>query len=130
MKRLIQIVAIFTIGFLVVQPALASLPCSFGTPVTCVSGCPMAMSGMSPDCPMTGMSSVNATDCPQNCCSKVFALAMAPPAVTQRLRLIAVTAIPASPMTAFEPDMFRAQRPLESRTASPPRYILLKVFRI
>jgi hypothetical protein len=131
MKRLLKFVAAFAIAVLVAQPALASLPCTFGPSVTCAADCPMAMSGMGKDCPMTGSNSVAAADCPQNCCSHRVAQALAPLAEVQKLRLIALSAFLWSPAAAFQPDpAFAQQQPLRFRADPPPRYILNQVFRI
>jgi hypothetical protein len=91
----------------------------------------MAMGSMGPDCPMTGMNTVGASDCHQNCCTRLFAQVLTPLAAPEKLRLIALTSFAVLPAAAFEPKPgFSALAPIEAQIASPPRYILIQVFRI
>ena len=91
----------------------------------------MAMSDMGPDCPMAGTNNLASTDCPQNCCTQAFAQALTPLAAPDKLRLAALTSFAAIPPATFQPkSSIAAEAPVESNTASPPRYLLIQVFRI
>lgn len=129
MKRLVQFVAVLAIGLLVVQPALAGLPCVAGANTECAPGCPMAMNGMRPGCPMA--SQMASGDCPQNCRGHALPQATAPVAAPEKLKL-AVSAAPSMLLGSVfmaEPEL-NLRTPIEARIASPPRYILNRAFRI
>jgi hypothetical protein len=129
MKRRIQFAAFLVIALLAVQPALAVLPCVQGAPVACTPGCPMAMSGMGPDCQMTGNTATG--NCPQNCCSQALPRVLAPLEAPKQLHLSMLVspsalsfAVPAAELSLAVPA------PIDARAASPPPYLLNRVFRI
>jgi hypothetical protein len=129
MKRRIQFAAILLVGLLAVQPALAALPCVQGTPAACVPGCPMIMSTMGPDCHMNGMTA--AGSCSQSCCPESLPQVFAFVATPKELNVSALAspvalafALPAAELR------FTVQLPIDALTASPPPYLLNRVFRI
>jgi hypothetical protein len=122
MKRLFQTVSAFVVGSLLMQPAFAGV-------CTAVERCGMMAERMGPDCPMD--TSLPAANCSSDCChpslptaSLSWSIAAEPIArVASPLFASAVSAVgsgtvPAGPRRA--PDIL----------SSPPRYILLRVFRI
>jgi hypothetical protein len=129
MKRRIQLAAILLIGLLVVQPALAALPCIQGAPAACVPGCPMTMSGMGSDCHMTGQTATG--NCPQSCCSRSLPQAFAFVATPKELNLSALASPVAVSFVEAAADLrFTVRLPIDARAASPPAYLLNQVFRI
>jgi hypothetical protein len=117
------------IAFFAAQPVLAAIACAPAQPAAGVPECPMAMDGMGADCPMAGLASAN--ECSPNCCTRVFPQALAPFVTSEKLRLalsIAFIALPVAPATAKASAASFTR--IETRSASPPLYILNQVFRI
>ena len=128
MKRQVQIFATLLIGLLTAGPALAAVACTLNRMVRATS-CPMGLAGMSVDCPMSHI--LEATDCWQHCCNRTLPQAVAIPGFPAKPRLLAITpgvALLTAP-PATETDSSPRSTPLRVAT-SPPRYILLRVFRI
>jgi hypothetical protein len=129
MKRIAHFAAVLAIVLLVVQPALAASFCVVGQNAVCTTGCPMAMAGMGPDCPMA--SGMVASGCSMDCCSHGAMLASESQATADRhrsdMRFMAV--VEPAAIAGFEPI---ADRRIISEIlgVSPPRYILNQVFRI
>jgi hypothetical protein len=128
MKRAIQIFAILLIGLLTAGPAWAAVSCALGES-TMGDSCPMGMAKMSADCPMSH--ALAATDCSQDCCNRAL------PQATGFL------AFPSKPRLLAPPIALQTQLTTETNSAavkphavdmpiadSPPRYLLLRVFRI
>lgn len=129
MKRLAYFVCLLVIALPALQLAVFGLPCVFGPTAACVPGCPMQMSGMSPDCPMA-VRTLHA-NCERNCCSHPRLQTIGPLAASDKLRLVALAPSTIEPAQASVPDpIFLAQTGIEIRSASPPIYILNQVFRI
>lgn len=129
MKRLIQIVAVVLIGLLTVAPALASLPCTTGMPATCAAGCPMAASGMGAGCPMDRQMATG--DCPRNCCAHATAQAVVAPATPKKLKVaIAVAPLEIAAKAVTLGLACEENARADARAASPPPYLLNRVFRI
>ena len=129
MRRRVQFVAVLVIALLALQPILAGVPCAFGMSETCAAGCPMAMNGMGPDCPMTGR--MTTADCPSDCCTHTLPQAAMFPATPGRVKLAVPAHSAVLPEIVFTPGQAPApQAQIEARIASPPRYILNQVFRI
>lgn len=124
MKRTIQTFAMLLIGLLAAAPAFAALSCTSNMEASC----PMGMAGMTADCPMS--QNLATVDCPQDCCSRTSPQASLIPVFPVKTKFSAITLgalqLPPMPLaeTASTPSF-----PLRM-TASPPRYILLRVFRI
>jgi hypothetical protein len=127
MKRSFQIFAVLLIALLVAGPALAEA-CTLSD-MSMGALCPMGMAGMGVDCPM--LHRVAGPDCSQDCCNRPAPQAIVIPGfpvkpkfqtVTQHLALLATP-----PATETASTLERA--PLRV-AASPPRYILFRVFRI
>jgi hypothetical protein len=130
MKRLIPFAAIFVIGLLATQPVLSSLYCAARLASSCAPGCPMTLSGMPPDCQMTGMTA--APGCTQSCCSRNTVEAMLPQTSASRFKAVAspaTVALPVSAATAPGPARL-ALVSFDIRSSSPPRYIVNRAFRI
>lgn len=129
MKHLLKTAVLVVIGLLAAQPVLSSLSCAAGMAAACVPGCPMAMSGMTPDCPMKGMSA--AEGCPQSCCTQNTFNAVLPKAA--RNKSIVSIHVPAATLASVYAAA-GLEKPavasLEARADTPPRYILNRVFRI
>ena len=113
--------AVLVIGLLAGAPVWAGLHCLV-TAAEAASACPMGMSGMSNDCPMTRM---DVLACGKDCCAQQA------PAVTAKLWL----AEKASPGTVVLPIpvakliLTRVDRDVPEMS-SPPVYVLNRVFRI
>jgi len=129
MKRIAQFAAVLAIALFVAQPALAGSICIFGQSATCVTGCPMAMDNMGPDCPMA--SGMVASGCSMDCCPGAAMQASEPLAAANKWRTAVQTLAlaDASEISAANPV---AVGPIsvKFRGVSPPRYILNQVFRI
>jgi hypothetical protein len=126
MKRFLKLVAVIVVAGLTAQPALAGLMCQMvaSASVPCAPRCPMAA-----DCPMAHHGA--SADCLQDCCRYPQPQAIArssrqaKPKADNASRLLAV---PADSRTTH--PAFAVPLPGDLAAASPPRTILLKVFRI
>ena len=129
MKRLLQFAAIVVIGLMAAQPVLSSLTCVARMASSCAPGCPMGMSGMSPDCPMKDMSANQG--CARNCCSNSAVMATLPQVSPVKAKV--VVAVPMAILTSVAIAPAAASPVAGSsgvRSSSPPRYIANRVFRI
>jgi hypothetical protein len=129
MKHLLKTAGLLIIGLLAAQPVLSSLSCAAGLAAACARGCPMAMSSMAPDCPMSGMS--DSESCAQNCCPQNTINAVLPRAARDKSKV--TIHIPVAAFAgAFASARFEnpALGSLDPRADSPPIYILNQVFRI
>jgi hypothetical protein len=123
MKRLLQIVATVVAGLLVVQPALAELAC------TAAMQCSMGMSATGTACPMGRP--LAAGDCSQDCCGHMLPAANPSWAMLAKPKVQSVPACFTSVVAVAGTESGRAAISLEPVVfSSPPRYLLLQVFRI
>jgi hypothetical protein len=125
MKKFLQFVAVMVVAVLATQPALAGLTCTMvAASVPCAPRCPMVV-----DCPMAHHGA--SADCLQDCCRYPLPQAIsrssrqAKPKADRAPMFMLVPAIPQSTHPAFA-----APPPGDLAAASPPRNILLQVFRI
>lgn len=128
MKQLFQIAGVLLIVLLGAGPASAAVGCAAQNSAM-DSSCPMGMAGMGADCPMSH--SLAALDCSEDCCNLTAPVAQVVNAVPVKPKLIAA----AQPMLArtVATEVEGISRPGLSKSVaanSPPRYILLRVFRI
>ena len=128
MKRAFQIVGILLIVLLGAGPASAAVGCVLGSSAMGPS-CPMGMTRMDADCPMSHAHA--AVNCSQDCCNRTAPIAQAVNAVPVKPKLVAAAphmselTVPAAPEENSRPQV------LPSFAAnSPPRYIMLRMFRI
>jgi hypothetical protein len=129
MKHLLKTAVLLVVGLLAAQPVLSSLDCAAGMAAACVPGCPMAMSSMSSDCPMKGMSA--AEGCPQSCCTQNSLNAVLPQAAPDKSKAtIHISAATLASVYAAAGLEKPTAVSLEGRADTPPRYILNRVFRI
>jgi hypothetical protein len=128
MKRPVQTFATLLIGLLTAGPALAAAACTLNS-MAMATSCPREMAGLSADCPMSHV--LEATDCRQDCCNRTLPQAVAIPGFPAKPRFLAVTPDVAllTALPAAETDSSPQSTPLRV-ASSPPRYILLRVFRI
>ena len=127
MKWATQIFAVVLTGLLSAAPAWTAVSCTLGNAQMGTS-CPMGMAQMDPDCPM---SHSLAMDCSQDCCNRATPQAVVIPGIPAKSKIVeaspaseslAVVQATASPGNAGPASLAAA--------ASPPRYLLLRVFRI
>jgi len=129
MKRAFQIAGILLIILLGAGPASAAVGCVLGSSAMGPS-CPMGMTAMDADCPMSH--ALAAGDCSQDCCNRTAPIAQVVNAVPVKPKYaaanlqMAVLAVP----TVVEGRYSRPAVFLSFAASSPPRYILLRVFRI
>ena len=128
MKRAFQIVGILLVLLLAAGPASAALGCTLSGPAM-DSSCPMDMDGMSADCPMSH--ALATVDCSHDCCDRTAPIALVVNGIPVKSKFVASIPQISSltvPSEAEENSHFEG---LPSFAASsPPRYILLRVFRI
>jgi hypothetical protein len=128
MKRAIQSFAILLISLLAAGPASAALTCALGSSAM-DSSHPMGMTQMAADCPMS--QNLAAVDCSQDCCNRALPQGFVIAAVPARHRLIASVPAFFSVAQAISMGHRFASEPVSPAFAgSPPRYLLLRVFRI
>jgi len=128
MKQAIQFLSVLLVLVLSTGPAWAALGCASDAGMG--SSCPMGMSSVDPDCPMAH--NLAAANCSQDCCNEQTPTADVQSALTSKPS--PVKALPAGEAVAAIVPVSEGT----SRTAvivvragnSPPRYILLRVFRI
>ena len=131
MKKLIQCVAALVVALLASQPALAGIACGLGSiDIACTSACPMTMSAMSTRCSMPQHAA--GSGCLQECCRFGPQQAVTRTVTTRPRLAVAATqlsndlGLPPSPQrSAVKADL---AHPLD--TSPPPRYLMLRVFRI
>lgn len=127
MKRIIQFVAVMVIAVLALSPAAEGLAC-----LTHMAGrasaCPMGMGELGPDCQMARDV---ATGCDTDCCNHPAPPIAAAWAATTKPKGVAAVALTAlvvnAPAVAAVPAVKAMEPAME---ASPPRYVLNRVFRI
>jgi len=129
MKKLFQIGAIGLMLLLVARPSFNAAVCaanaSSGAP--CVTDCPMSMSAMGVDCPMSDQSAV--APCQFDCCQQTLAQSPAQPGASQKHRLLTALVFvpPVAVLQGNHPDLLL--RPPDT-SSGPERHILLRVIRI
>jgi hypothetical protein len=129
MKRFAQFVCLLAIAILGIQPVFAGIACTLAGADTCVPDCPMAMGAMAADCPMAGQMAMS--DCPPDCCTHTISQAIASPAAPEKFRLVISAVLMALPGTSIaERASAPSFAPIESRSGSPPLYLLNQIFRI
>jgi len=127
MKRAIQTLAIVLIGLLPAGPAWAALSCTLGNSAMAAS-CPMGMSQMDANCPMAHTMTM---DCSQECCNRTLPQAIVIPGIPVNSKIAAsapaMFSLPAlqTAGTSATPESVSL-----AVAVSPPRYLLLRVFRI
>jgi hypothetical protein len=125
MKRGFQFVALLIVSLLAGAHVLAGFACAM-QPVA-GSDCPMGMSNMASDCPMSHMS---VQECPMGCCARSQRVVVSQDLVFLKQRHVV------EPLAVPNGVTDRAQRELAvadmsaRETSSPPVYILNRVFRI
>jgi hypothetical protein len=131
MKKFLQFVAAFVVALLAAQPTLAGVTCGImvSSAMPSARSCEMAMDQMGAMCPMH--SHAAGAGCLQECCRNGWPQALVQSARKARQKvggtqfLLAVPTPTPTGIAAF------ASPPCEAiRAAAPPRYILLRVFRI
>jgi hypothetical protein len=130
MKKFLQLVAVFAIALLMAQPAIAGLTCGMGTSSTlpCAPHCPMATRSMRADCQMPRASGYG---CIQECCRFGWPQAVVRSVSGARHKAIATPFFLVHPAAASANLMsLSAPPPGDLAAASPPRHILIRVFRI
>jgi hypothetical protein len=127
MQRASKIVGILLMLLLAVGPASAEVACVLGD-AQMGSACPMGMATADADCPMTH--ALSAGDCSQDCCNLNTAITQVVNAVLvkQKLTLSAPQIAWIAPTTVEAKSRFELLPSVAA--SSPPRYILLRVFRI
>lgn len=131
MKKVLQFVAVALVAVLATQPAIAGLTCGLRTSsvASCVLAFGMTMSQMGANCPLhhhqTG------TGCLQDCCRKGWPQALVQSASKARPKAVGTQLFLAVPTPAQAGiAAFATPLPEDIAAAAPPRYILLRVFRI
>jgi hypothetical protein len=128
MKRAIQIFAILLIGLLTAGPAWAAVSCALGD-YAMGSSCPMGMATMDADCPMSH--ALASTDCSQDCCNRAMPQVTGFLAFTSKPRLLAPPVALQTPAPSEATFIAAKPHAVDLIAAdSPPRYLLLRVFRI
>jgi hypothetical protein len=126
MRRGLQFVAVLVLGFLAGAPVLGGLACAV-QPVM-GSGCPMDMSNMASDCPM---SRAGVQECQLDCCARSQNAVAAQDVVFFKQRHVVTDPLWAPDGTTYEaPRELAASVMSVPETSSPPVYILNRVFRI
>ena len=128
MKRTFPIVGILLVLLLAAGPASAAVRCVLASTAMGPS-CPMSMAGMDVDCPMSH--TLAAADCSQDCCNQAAPIALAQNGIPVKPKLL----LPMLNMASIDVPIAAEgnSRPEILPTVaanSPPRYILLRVFRI
>jgi hypothetical protein len=125
-RRLLKITAILVIGILTARPVLSSLACTVRMVASCAPHCPMEMSAMGAECPMSGMIGT-----PQNCCSLNVVVAVLPRAAQPKTKAALLSLVPAALGAAsVSAQPFTTPVSSSPRASSPPRYVVNRVFRI
>lgn len=128
MKRVIQFFAVTLICVLTAGPAWAAVSCALGDSAAGAS-CPMGMAQMDADCPMSH--AMAAANCSQDCCNRATPQATGFLAFPSKPRLLSTAFAVENPMVLASSTSSVSPRPTSLVKAdSPPRYILLRVFRI
>jgi hypothetical protein len=128
MKRVFQIAGVLLILVLGAGPASAAIGCVLSNPAMGQS-CPMGVAGMDADCPMSH--ALAPRDCSQDCCNRTAPIAVVLSGLPVKPKLVAAAPAIArlNLVTAAKPHIFPEILPPVAAN-SPPRYILLRVFRI
>lgn len=127
MKRVLSICAVTLIALLSAGPAGAALTCALGNPAMDAS-CPMGMTHMDRDCPM---SRAMAMDCTQDCCNRTLPQAVSVPGIPAKSKIQVTPLSTFSPLAVQFTGTGALSEPVSVvAAASPPRYLLLRVFRI
>ena len=125
MKRGLQFVAVLIVSFLAGAPVLAGLACA-AQPVA-GSDCPMDMSNMANDCPM---SHASVRECPLDCCARSQSVVVAQDVVFLKQRhVVEPLAVPGGVADGARRELAVADLSVRAMS-SPPVYILNRVFRI
>src|ERR1035438_672266 len=130
MKRLCQVVVLVLVALLGSQTAIARISCGLGTPkkVPCAPTCPMVVGPMGMRCPRPA---VSGSGCRQGCCPDAVAQNVVRSAAEPRLKAAGVQHFASPLLTVADSSAAIAVSPVvHSLSNSPPRYILLQVFRL
>ncbi|HEY2468046.1 MAG TPA: hypothetical protein VGI45_09410 [Terracidiphilus sp.] len=128
MKRLIQIFAVTLIGLLTAGPAWAAVSCALDNSAMGAS-CPMGMAHMDADCPMSHAMAM--MDCSQDCCNRTLPQALVLPGIPLKSKILAPAQGMFTLSVAQTTETRANSEPVSPRVStSPPRYLLLRVFRI
>ena len=129
MKKLVQLVALLVIGLLALAPAVAGLSCALSQRTVYASGCPMARTAMGPHCPMGRQMAMGG--CPRSCCPLKLPQAAAVFTATEKPRFTLLAGLSSIPFAAPQAAPAPALKPAGPHPeASPPLYLLNRVFRI
>jgi hypothetical protein len=127
MKRQFQLFALLLTALLAGGPSLAAAACALNN-LAMGADCPMGMAEMGADCPMA--QDLTTADCSQDCCNRAQSQAVVIPGIPVRPKLLVATLhfallaeLPRVETASIESEPLRV-------SSSPPRYILLRVFRI
>lgn len=127
MKRATQILSVLLVLILGTGPAWAALGCASDPGMG--SACPMGASAMDADCPMAH--SLAGPDCSRDCCELQTPTADVLNALTSKPSPVkALPAVAAVPVAFAVEGASHPVVMLDLAGSSPPRYILLRVFRI
>jgi hypothetical protein len=130
MNRLFKTVVAALVALLTAQPALAGLTCGMMPMAAGTHECEMAMSAMGEDCPMHHSQSAG-TGCLQECCRNGWPQALVQLPSKAKPKSGGMQFPVAVLRAAVDAHSSQATAPLEEiAAASPPRHVLLKVFRI
>jgi len=127
MKRAFTIAGLLLVVLLGAGQASAALACVLSNSATGPS-CPMGMAAMDADCPMSH--ALASVDCSQDCCNRT-AVAIVLNGIPVKPKFVAAV-LPMTGLTlptATEGNSCSVTLPSYA-VSSPPRYILLRVFRI
>lgn len=128
MKRALPIVGILLVLLLAAGPASAAISCAMSNSAMGPS-CPMGIAGMDADCPMSH--ALAAADCSQDCCNRAAPIALVQNGIPVKPKLLATSLQLATIAIPIEAERnSRPEAPAFFAANSPPRYILLRVFRI
>jgi len=125
MRRRLQFVTILAMALLAAEPALTGLSCSMDASGHS-SDCHTSMAAMGADCPM------NLEACAPDCCNHIQPPSMATASsLIFKPKLAAPSALlGTSPVRPALPDHATGSHQAEILGAPPPRYLLLRIFRI
>ncbi|HKF49564.1 MAG TPA: hypothetical protein VKB38_19545 [Terracidiphilus sp.] len=126
MKRVSQYVAVMVIALLAGLPAVEGLACSKHM-ASRAAACTMGAAEMGPDCPMGR----ELASCEMECCSHSAPQVAAAWATAVKPKAVAISTVVATVLISASVTAAPAGRSMDpAPAASPPRYVLNRVFRI
>ena len=128
MKGTFQLAEFLLMILLGAGPASAVVGCVLGNSAM-GSSCPMGMTAMDADCPMSHAFASDA--CSQDCCNRTAPIVQVVNAVPVKPKIIAAVPLAAElTISAAKEGRILPEASPFFTANSPPRYILLRVFRI